>query len=99
MSSLHLLPVRKSSKAFGTSKVSSFTNTMSYESSHGQVSQRISQQQHVGPRTQLLEMSGVEQRPFPLVVDVDELSLEGPQHSLSPQRRSQTHRFNRRCGQ
>lgn len=37
-------------------------------------------------------MAGVEQRTFPFVVDVDQLSLESPQHSL--QIKSQIHYFN-----
>lgn len=50
--------------------------------SHVQIAQRVSQQKDVGTRAQLLEVARVEQRTFPLVVDVDQLSLEGPQHSL-----------------
>ncbi len=43
-------------------------------------------------------MAGVEQRTFPLVVDVDQLSLESPQHSLYQQIKSQIHYFNPWCG-
>lgn len=55
---------------------------------HVQVTQRVSQQEHVGPRAQLLEVAGVEQRTFPFVVDVDQLSLESPQNSLWRQRKA-----------
>lgn len=50
--------------------------------SHVQIPQRVSQQKHVGTRPQLLEVARVEQRAFPLVVDVDQLSLEGREQSL-----------------
>lgn len=50
--------------------------------SHGQVPQRVSHQQHVGARPQLLEVSRVEQSSFSLVVNVDQVSLEGPQNPL-----------------
>lgn len=49
---------------------------------HVQIPQRVSQQQHVWPRVQLLEVAAVEQRAFPFIVDVDQLSFESPQHSL-----------------
>jgi len=49
---------------------------------HGQVPQGVSEQQHVGPGHHLLEVLRVEQGSLPLVVDVDQLPLEGPQHAL-----------------
>lgn len=49
---------------------------------HVQIPQRVSQQEHVGTRPQLLEVACVEQRALSLVVDVDQLSLEGLEQTL-----------------
>lgn len=50
--------------------------------SHGQVSQRVSQQQHVGSTLQLSEASCTGQSPFPLVEGVDQFAFEGSQDPL-----------------
>lgn len=49
---------------------------------HVQIPQRVSQQEHVGTRPQLLEVARVEQRALSLVVDVDQLPLEGLEQTL-----------------
>lgn len=66
--------------------------------SHGQVSQRVSQQYYIRTRPQLLEMAGVEQCTFPFIVDVDQLSLESPQHSLYQQMKRVKYCFKPWCG-
>lgn len=50
--------------------------------SHGQVSQRVSQQQHVGSTLQLPEACCVRQSALPLVEGMDELAFEGLQDPL-----------------
>lgn len=49
---------------------------------HVQISQRVPEQQHVGPRPQLLEVAGVEHRTLSFVVNVDQLPFESSQDSL-----------------
>ena len=60
---------------------------------HGQISQRVSQQQHIGPSPQLLEMPGVLNRTFSFVVDVDQFSFESPKHPLNEHIIRQIHSF------
>ena len=49
---------------------------------HGEVSQRVPQQQHVGALPQLQEVFRVEEGTLPLVEGVNQLALEGLQYSL-----------------
>lgn len=49
---------------------------------HGQVSQRVAQQQHVGPTLQLSEAGCTCEGALPLVEGVDELAFEGSQDPL-----------------
>lgn len=49
---------------------------------HGQVSQRVAQQQHVGPTLQLSEAGCTCEGALPLVEGVDELTFEGSQDPL-----------------
>lgn len=61
---------------------------------HGQVSQRVAQQQHVGPTLQLSEAGCTCEGALPLVEGVDELAFKGLQDPLkkiedSSQMRSQ----------
>lgn len=67
--------------------------------SHGQISQGVSQQQHIRPCPQLLEVLGVVHRTFSFVVDVDQLSLESPKHSLNEHIIRQIHSFSLWNGQ
>lgn len=55
---------------------------LGYPISHGQISQRVSQQQHVGSTLQLSEASCMRQSTFPLVVGVNELAFKGLQDAL-----------------